>query len=89
MRANGGWCNWKMIEIEKFQCVDGNEARKREQDFIDLQQENLNSYRAFNSEEDNIERSKQYRENNKEMLKEKATLYQQEHKDQHNKSQKQ
>ncbi len=30
IRANGGWINWKMIEIEKWVCADGNEARSRE-----------------------------------------------------------
>ena len=29
MRANGGWDNWDMIEIEKFSCIDGNEAKKK------------------------------------------------------------
>jgi len=27
---NGGWDNWEMIEIEKYPCKDGNEARTRE-----------------------------------------------------------
>ena len=30
INENGGWENWDMIEIEKFPCVDGNEARARE-----------------------------------------------------------
>ena len=30
IRNNGGWNNWIMIEIEKFPCNDGNEARSRE-----------------------------------------------------------
>ncbi len=30
IRANGGWSNWEMIEIEKYKCNDGNEARARE-----------------------------------------------------------
>ena len=27
IRANGSWGNWSMLEIEKFPCIDGNEAR--------------------------------------------------------------
>ena len=30
INKNGGWDNWDMIEIEKFCCNDGNEARARE-----------------------------------------------------------
>ena len=30
IQDNGGWNNWVMIEIEKFPCNDGNEARSRE-----------------------------------------------------------
>ena len=30
IRNNGGWDNWSMIEIEKYPCNDGNEARARE-----------------------------------------------------------
>ena len=26
---NGGWENWEMLEIEKFPCLDGNEAKTR------------------------------------------------------------
>ena len=29
IRENGGWDNFSMIEIEKFPCLDGNEARAR------------------------------------------------------------
>ena len=30
IRANGGWENWDMLEIEKFPCLDKNEAYARE-----------------------------------------------------------
>ena len=30
IRNNGGWDNWSMIEIEKYPCRDGQEARARE-----------------------------------------------------------
>ena len=31
IRENGGWEEWNMIEIEKHNCNDGNEARAREE----------------------------------------------------------
>jgi len=30
IRENGGWDNFIMLEIEKYPCNDGNEARARE-----------------------------------------------------------
>ena len=29
IRDNGGWSNWSMVEIEKYPCSDGNEAKAR------------------------------------------------------------
>jgi hypothetical protein len=43
IRANGGWYNWTMIEIEKYTtCLDGNEARARERHWIELLSANMN-----------------------------------------------
>ena len=39
---NGGWNNWIMIEIEKYPCVDHNEATKRERYYYELLNANLN-----------------------------------------------
>jgi hypothetical protein len=36
------WDNWDMIEIEKFPCKDGNEARARERYWIEFYNSNLN-----------------------------------------------
>ena len=40
---NGGWENWDMIEIEKYNCVDSNEARAREKYWEDKLQPTLNT----------------------------------------------
>ena len=32
---NGGWENWSMIEIEKYPCNDGNEAKARERFWLE------------------------------------------------------
>ena len=42
INKNGGWNNWDMIEIEKFCCNDGNEARARERYNIELLGATLN-----------------------------------------------
>ena len=39
IRENGGWDNWDMIQIEIYNCKDGNEARARERFWY----ENLNA----------------------------------------------
>ena len=36
IRNNGGWTNWSMIEIAKYNCQDATEARNREQHHYDL-----------------------------------------------------
>jgi hypothetical protein len=29
IRDNGGWDNWDMIEIERFEAIDGDDAKKK------------------------------------------------------------
>lgn len=43
IRANGGWDNWSMIEVEKYACSDSNEAISRERHWYEALQANLNS----------------------------------------------
>ena len=92
IRENKGWDNWTMIEIEKFQCVDGNEARKRERYWFELLSATLNpvvpsrtktEYREENPDKSkeyyrlNKDKYKQYREENKE----RRTTYRNENKE--------
>ena len=57
-----------MIEIEKFPCNDGNEARAREEYWRCLFNSQLNSIRAYRTEEErkqiDKERKREYREHN-------------------------
>lgn len=84
---NGGWENWKMIEIEEFACENGRQAQKREQHYMDLFKSNLNSIKSF-FEGTKQEYSKQYELNrkeekidNKEHIQEKQAQYRLEHKE--------
>jgi hypothetical protein len=83
IRANGGWENWDMIELEKWSCKDANEAKARERYWIEQLKPSLNyeipsrtrkewytDTRPLRREEDNI-KCKKYREANSEMLNEK------------------
>jgi hypothetical protein len=43
IRNNGGWNNWNMVEIAKYNCKDATEARIKEQEHYDELKANLNS----------------------------------------------
>jgi hypothetical protein len=43
IRSNGGWDNWDMIEIAKYNCKDSTEARIKEQEHYTLLKASLNS----------------------------------------------
>ena len=67
IRDNGGWDNWEMIEIEKYNCNDGNEARARERYWYEQLEAKLNHcYPGRSDEEYNL----MYKEQNKEKIKE-------------------
>lgn len=58
IRANYGWENWDMIEIEKYPCNDLNEALKRERYWIETLKATLNKVIPSRTQ-------KEYREDNK------------------------
>jgi hypothetical protein len=43
IRENGGWNNWNMIEIEKYNCKDSTEARIKENEHYNQLKSTLNS----------------------------------------------
>jgi len=65
IRENGGWDNWTMIEIEKYPCKDNNEARAREQYWIEQQQNKLNSNNAVYNDK---KYKKEYRQKNNQVV---------------------
>lgn len=85
IRENGGWDEWEMIEIEKFNGKTKLEARMREQELIKEHNANLNILSAFVTEEQRASTKKaiteKYREENKELLKEQTKQYKEDHKD--------
>ena len=80
IRKNGGWDNWNIIEIERFEAIDGNDARKRERHWIEELKATLNmiipsrTIKEYHKEyyQDNkeilVEKEKKYREINKTMI---------------------
>ncbi len=64
IRDNGGWDNFQMIEIEKYPCNDGNEARARERYWFEQFNATMNSNSPYQRRIDDSTRAKQWRDNN-------------------------
>lgn len=60
IRENGGWEEWRMIEIEKRIVKDKREAERIEQEWIDKLQSDMNSHKAYSGCETKVEYDKQY-----------------------------
>jgi hypothetical protein len=85
IRNNGGWDEWEMVEIEKFNCKTKLEARIREQELIQEHNANLNTLNAFITEEERKQKKKsiteKFRMENKELIREQEKKYKEEHKE--------
>jgi hypothetical protein len=79
IRDNGGWDNWSMIEIEKYPCKDGNEARARERHWYEELHANMNVQCPIRSNKEyrdtHKENKAEYDKGYKEKNKEKSTEY--------------
>lgn len=74
IRANGGWINWSMIEIEKYNCSDFQEAKKWERYWIETLKSTLNAVIPTRT-------GKEYRLEHKDELSKKNKEYRLEHAD--------
>jgi len=85
IRDNGGWSCFSMIELEKYKCVDANEARARERYWYEVLNANLNSKKPLISEYEIIEYNKEYQKEywvkNKNKLKTYKDIYMKENKE--------
>jgi len=93
IRSNGGWNQFTMIEIEKLNCSDGNEARSRERYWYELLNAQLNmvcpnrskkEYDKIYYEQNKDKKTEQkqiYRQQNKDKIKEQKTEYYQQNKE--------
>jgi len=74
IRENGGWDNFIMLEIEKYSCNDGNEARARENYWYNQLKSKLNTQIPTRT-------NKQYRQDNRDELSEYQKQYRQDNRD--------
>ena len=81
IRNNGGWDCFNMIEIEKYNCNDGNEARAREEYWRCHFNSQLNMVRAYMTDEKKKEYNKEHYEQNKDKKLENNKVYYESHKD--------
>ena len=70
INQNGGWENWEMIEIEKYNAIDHNEVLKKERYWLEELKATLNKARPIITKEEKEEYQQKYRENNKDKMKE-------------------
>jgi hypothetical protein len=83
IRENGGWDNFIMLEIEKYHCNDGNEARARENYWYNEFKSKLNTQIPTRTHKqyyhDNydklLENMKQYNQKNRDKLSEQKKQY--------------
>jgi hypothetical protein len=68
IRDNGGWDNFDMIEIERYNAIDGNDAKKRERYWIEELKATLNIVIPTRTD-------KEWQKDNKEILAEKRNQY--------------
>jgi len=85
IRDNGGWDNWNMIEIHRQFCIDDVDARKKEQEFIEYYNCDMNSRNAYTSRIDymknQVEYSRKRREEKLDEIKLKKKEYHKKNKD--------
>ena len=78
IRDTGGWDNWDMVIIEKYNCSNNLEAKQKERYFIEQLQATLNSNIPSRTNQEN---KKIYYNENKDKIQEKTKVYYNENKD--------
>lgn len=89
IRNNGGWDNFDMIEVERFEAIDGYDAKKRERYWIEELKATLNMVLPSRTKKEYLkdkdeyfkEKRKDYYENNKEIILDKLKIYRENNKD--------
>ena len=75
IKDNGGWENWEMLEIEKFPCLDGNEAKTRLRFWYEQLNANINTCRPIATKEEKQAYGKKITVRNKPKTKEDIQKY--------------
>jgi len=81
IRENGGWDNFRMIEVEKYPCDDKREAEKRECEVMKELKASMNTKMSYLTDEDRMKNQKEYTLKHTEEKKEKDKKYYEMNKD--------
>lgn len=84
IRANGGWDNWNMIEIENKLCLSKRDSERYEQTLTEQLAADMNSHKAFRAET-KAEYNKQYYQDHREERNQYQKQYKQDHQEEINK----
>jgi len=88
IRTNGGWDNWRMIQIGTKEQITKRQAEQIEEQYRKELKADMNERRAFRTEEErkeyNKEQHKEYYDNNKDYFKEQNKEYYDNNKEQIN-----
>jgi hypothetical protein len=72
IRENGGWENWSMVEIKKFNCNDKRELYTEEMKIMIEHKSTLNSFQSITTKDERKEKmrlqSQKFRDNNPEKI---------------------
>jgi len=60
IRANGGWDNYNIIEIESYPCENDEQQRERERYWYDILKPSMNSQLPLSTKEERKESDKEY-----------------------------
>ena len=78
INQNGGWENWEMIEIEKYNALDKLDALKKERYWLETLKATLNKKIPSRTKQ---EYKKEWKEKNKEKIQEQDKIYREKNKD--------
>jgi hypothetical protein len=81
INENGGWDKWDMIQIERYPCSDGNEARARERYWYELYNANLNMCCPIVTKEERLANKQKWAEKNKDKCIASKTKYYEKNRD--------
>ena len=75
IRTNGGFDNWRMLEISSQMCVSKRDAEMKEQTYMEELNAVMNSQRAYTSQEQRAEHQVEYNKKNATKIAEQQAEY--------------
>jgi len=78
IRANGGWCNFKMVQLGTREQLNKRQAEQIEEEYRVELKANMNSIRSYLTEEQKKEHQQKYNEENRDKLLKQKQKYREE-----------